>query len=334
MAVAHCALLIAASLIFTAGVNCDSENSSHALQYDNLGGIFIFGDENFTADHGVTAGNGTYLNPYIIEDMEINASSEGGGLYIQFTTAYVVIRNLTVHSGLIVLFENETGAGFTGSDGITLRTASNCRIENCTFSGNAAGIGVMWGSSNVLIEHNTITQNLRGITVESCNLVTIRNNEISHNLGDNVELLQASYCTLVNNTIDSPGKWSTTSLNLYDSDYCEVHFNHVGDAEDLGINVGYCSNCDVTNNTIVDNRIGITVYGAVGVTYLPNIFLGNLEDVQDWDDQNTWLPGVAILIAWIGTIIMAGALVAVYMRKRKAPPVGSDQKVSGETPKN
>ncbi len=334
MAAAQCALLIAISLIPTAGVNCDSENSANTAQYDRPGGIFIFGDENFTAEHGVSAGNGSYLNPYIIEDMEINASSEEGGFYIQFTTAFFVIRNVTVHSGLIVLSENETGASFTGSDGITLRTAGNCRIENCTFRGNSAGISAMWGSNNVLIEHNTISENLRGITVESSSLVTIRNNDISHNLGDNVEILQASYCTLENNTIDSPGKWSTTSVNLYDSDHCEVHLNHVGGSEDLGINVGYCSDCDVTNNTIVGNGIGITIYGAEGVTYLPNVFRGNLKDVQNWDDQNNGLPFAVLLTAWIGTAIAVGIAVAIYMRGKKAPPVGSLQKVAEEQRKN
>jgi len=143
MAAVHCALLVAISLAFTAGVNCDSDNLARVSQYDHLGDFFIFGDENFTAEHGVSAGNGTYLNPYVIEDLEINASRRVGALHT-IHTAFIVVRNVTVHSGLIVLFQNETGAGFTGSDGITLRTVSNCLIENCTFRGNAAGIGVMW----------------------------------------------------------------------------------------------------------------------------------------------------------------------------------------------
>jgi len=61
------------------------------------------------------------------------------------------------------------------------------------------------------------------------------------------------------------------------------------------------------------------------VTYRPNIFSGNLKDIQDWDSEESGLPAWALLTAWIGTAVAAGIAVAVYMRakKRKAPPVGS-----------
>lgn len=318
------ALVVAISLASFAGIGDEPGDLAHATQLpEDLGGIFINGDENFTAEHGVSAGNGTYLNPYIIESMEINGSSEGRGIYVQFTTAFLVIRNVTVHSGLIVLQENETSAGFTGSDGINLRTAANCRIANCTLRGNAEGISVMWGCTNIVVEHNNITGNLRGISVESCSFVTMRENYVSRNLGDNVILDMASYCTLVNNTVVAPGKWSFTSVNLYAADHCEVHGNLVTNANGLGVNVGFCSDCEVTNNTIMGNNVGITVYGSERITYSPNAFAGNSEDVQDWDSQESLSESLVVLATIIVTTFVTAIVVVVLMRRNKRnPPAG------------
>ena len=52
-----------------------SINRSSYTQHDP---IYIHGNDDFTSENGVTGGSGTSNDPYIIEDWDINASSQDG----------------------------------------------------------------------------------------------------------------------------------------------------------------------------------------------------------------------------------------------------------------
>jgi len=60
--------------------------------------IRINSDSEFNATNGVTGGNGTAGNPYIIDNWNINATGAGCGIYVGNTTKYFVIRNCTVYN--------------------------------------------------------------------------------------------------------------------------------------------------------------------------------------------------------------------------------------------
>jgi hypothetical protein len=56
------------------------------------------GNSDFTPANGVVSGAGTYNDPYIIEGWDINSASNHG-IWIEYTTAYFVVRNCYVHEG-------------------------------------------------------------------------------------------------------------------------------------------------------------------------------------------------------------------------------------------
>src|SRR2546428_10031548 len=58
--------------------------------------IFIDSDANFTAASGVTRGNGSAGNPYVIEGWDINAANRAGA-FVRWSTAHVILRTLSVH---------------------------------------------------------------------------------------------------------------------------------------------------------------------------------------------------------------------------------------------
>ena len=77
--------------------NYIDENSKISANYDT---IFIDGNNMF-ADNASSEGwngNGTYNNPYIIENYEIDASIRHG-IEIRNTNSYFIIRNVTVNDG-------------------------------------------------------------------------------------------------------------------------------------------------------------------------------------------------------------------------------------------
>ena len=62
--------------------------------------IQIRGDTDFTKDNGVSRGNGTEDNPYIIEDLTVT-----GEFMLQYTTKYLEVRNIKIKDdGSIRLF--------------------------------------------------------------------------------------------------------------------------------------------------------------------------------------------------------------------------------------
>ncbi len=89
-----------------------------------------------------SSGNGTYDDPYIIEDLVIN---EGGSsnfcIYIENTNAYFILRNCTATNG---------------EEGITLDNVTNALIMNNTVYSCNYGISVRTSSYNCTLLNNTI----------------------------------------------------------------------------------------------------------------------------------------------------------------------------------
>ena len=89
--------------------------------------IFINGNGNFTSANGVSGGNGTASNPYLIMNLIINASS-ATGIEIENTNAFVVIQNCSITNG---------SSNFIG---ISLSNVQNAVIMNNTVNSNNYGI--------------------------------------------------------------------------------------------------------------------------------------------------------------------------------------------------
>lgn len=115
--------------------------------------------------------NGTFSNPYIIEDYVINAST-AHGIHILNTDSYLIIRNCTV--------ENGTANSYNG---IYLDRCSNVLITNNTLVGNEDGILLYPLCNNNLISNNTVTNNeFGGIHLAGdCNDNTIQENIAKEN---------------------------------------------------------------------------------------------------------------------------------------------------------
>lgn len=110
--------------------------------------ILIDGDAGFTAANGVTAGNGTAADPFVIEGWDINGSSQGypSPLQVQATRAYFTVRNVSVH-------DYQGYDIFSG--GIELLNVSNARIEDVSVSNSSIGIGLV-GVTDLLLMNSTI----------------------------------------------------------------------------------------------------------------------------------------------------------------------------------
>jgi len=119
--------------------------------------ISIVGNENFTAENGVTGGSGTPDNPYIIEKWRINWT----GISLSKTSANVIIRNVSLFYSFISCIN-----------------VSNCAIENCILIADYNDYCISWwGCENISISKSKLS-GANGVGVDESRNVSILNNTI------------------------------------------------------------------------------------------------------------------------------------------------------------
>lgn len=96
--------------------------------------ISITNDYEFTTENGVTSGQGTSDDPYVIQGWTIDAGYDDYGIRIHGTTRYFVIRDVEV-----------SGAAKAA---IYLSYVQNGTIEDCRFVANRAGVTMNFAAFN------------------------------------------------------------------------------------------------------------------------------------------------------------------------------------------
>ena len=97
------------------------------------------------------SGNGTWSNPYIIENVSINANT-GNCIEIKNSDAYFIIRNVTVYN-----------SGGYYNAGIKLSYVDNSMIFNNTAYNNEDGIYLYYSNNNTLSGNTASNNDLYGI---------------------------------------------------------------------------------------------------------------------------------------------------------------------------
>ena len=208
--------------------------------------IYIDGNAGFlesNASTGISCGNGTALNPYIIENWDINASA-ANGIEIRNSNVYFTIRYCYVHDGRLSF------------EGICLQNCRNGTLSNNNCSNNNYGIG-LYATINNTLENNT------------CN----------SNNWHGIELWGSSDNTLSNNTCSSNIHYG---MYLYSSSDNTMEKNMIGSNNDAGILIYTSSNNTLNNNCCSNDGYGIWLYGSVGITLINNNCSGNWNGIVLW----------------------------------------------------
>ena len=153
--------------------------------------ILITSDNEFSVH--MFSGNGSAENPYIIENLTIEArGSMAYGISIKNTHVFFIIRNCYVKSeyiGINVL-------------NIAPNTAQILNNYVESLSGDGGGIGV-GGSNNCTIIGNTATNFAQGIHLNEASLCLIQNNIIYNNTYQGINIRYSSDNIVVGNTISN-----------------------------------------------------------------------------------------------------------------------------------
>ncbi len=194
------------------------------------------------------SGNGSWSNPYIIENVTIDASSSPteSGIYIENSkNEYFIIRNCTVFAA---------GSG-TFDGGIKLENTNNGTLfmNNCSLN-NQNGILLYEDCNNNTISGNTANDNLPGISLyNGCDNNTISGNTANGNFNG-----ICLYNGCDNNTISGNtawynwhfGKWHWGN-GIYLEENCTTNTISGNNANDNFHGISLHNGCD--NNTISGN---------------------------------------------------------------------------------
>ncbi|MCK5037721.1 MAG: right-handed parallel beta-helix repeat-containing protein, partial [Thermoplasmata archaeon] len=271
-----CSILVLTSFVMVIQMNVSSSEPQDTGMYTPHAPIRINSNADFGIGiNGVTAGNGTVVEPWIIENWDINGTGFGNCLYIGNTTDYFEVRNCYLHDASGV----PSWRPWLSDSSIILNNADNGRIENNTIASNDdEGISFEGTSKYNYVIDNTIINNDFGITLWSGNNNTIQNNNISNNIYDGLDFYSSHDTIIDNNTIHSNRfgidlRWSDrniitnnsisgnslNSMYLYDTHNNYIYGNHLSNNAE-GVYLQSSENNNFTNNDFSGEGIYITGY--------------------------------------------------------------------------
>ncbi|MHA2180484.1 MAG: right-handed parallel beta-helix repeat-containing protein [Promethearchaeota archaeon] len=230
------------------------------LKISPVSGI-IHINNNWTAakSAGIVTGNGTYSEPYIIEDLVINTFPESG-ILIENSNAYLIIENCSI------------GHAAQPNAGIELVNVNNSQIINNDCSLNYHGIYLRYCnnntiSGNIASDTDSFGYTLAyGILLEYCHNNIISGNTANYSGDGGIHLRSCDNNIVSGNIVNDGDDFAILLSN------CKNNFVSGNTANDVGTppwNVGLSTNDGIgivgsVNNIVTDNIINNN--GRVGIS--------------------------------------------------------------------
>lgn len=272
--------------------NYDKNNS--ILRNDNISNIKgltssveigkIHIDNNWTDVKAaeLCTGDGTYSNPYVIEDLIIDVEGWGNGILIENSNAFFTIENVTIYNS------------GTYKGAIFLFNASNGKLINNNLSSNSDGI-ISWFSDNNTFIGNMIYNNSEiGMNLNDCDNNTISENFI-YECGQGIILIGEGNKILENNVNDVNVGMDLMSMNS------GIVSGNILNNNYIGITLYSCINSNITGNTIYENMDGIRLERSEDINISGNILNRNFGDgIRLYLSYNCDIKGNTISYSYYG----------------------------------
>jgi len=217
-------------------------------------------------------GNGSWINPYIIENVIIDG--EGSPCVEIFdSSVFFVFRNCTFYN-----------SGFI-SDIVTFNNVANGTLDYCNISQAINGDGIfLLNSENNTVSNSYFDSTFNSINIRTSDNITILNNIITSS--DHYGIYawdNSNNITILSNNIDNT-EYGIRITTGYDN---LIENNNISDSN-RGIFITLNVNNTIINNTIHDTAFGIECGGSDFNKILLNTLYENSHGIYlDWSENTT-----------------------------------------------
>ncbi len=258
----------------------------------------------------VQGGDGSWDNPFYIENVTIDASDSptGSGILIENSIVYFRIENCTIYN-------SDYGEEYAG---IQLRNTYNSKIiDNIVNDNNYRGIALSNCYNNTILGNIANDNFFNGIFLGSCYNNNISNNYANYNKEHSGIFLWG--CN--NNTISGNNANSNVhnGIFLQFSNYNNVSGNTANYNQHAGIVLGNSNYNNIIGNVLINNELGIEEIDlCIGNIIRNNIIHDREDNGDDDDDGNDTIENetlFVILIIFIIISLICGGFSIIIGRK-------------------
>ncbi|TFG11138.1 MAG: hypothetical protein EU535_07645 [Promethearchaeota archaeon] len=216
---------------------------------------------------GLCTGSGTYSNPYVIKELEIDGGELTNCIFIENSQEYFKIENCTLYNAGDGSYSNPIA-------GIRLNNTQNGIIKNNTcYLNNEEGIAITYSENLTVLDNNIHDNERRGLFVGNSNNISIDSNifDFNHLLGivfDNSADIIVSNNTMIDNSIINT---FYGGINIGDDSTNFTVSDNIFINNNLEISEAYYS--DISNNTFINGYIDF--YGNYNYLATLNIDIKN-----------------------------------------------------------
>ena len=233
------------------GFNRESDINNIYFKNENLkiskisGKIAISGNSGWANAEtmGICTGSGISNDPYILEDLEINAGGSENCISIANSNVHFRIENCTTYN-------SGTGSYYSG---IKLYSVSNGVIFNNTVSSNDHGIFLEYSSNNIVINNTANGNYWDGIFLLYSDFNHVSKNSIDGHVGSGLGSYSSHSNTISENIVKNTG-WG---ISFEFSHHNIISGNTASNNDNFGIHLKGGYNNTVLGNVVNFNDIGI-----------------------------------------------------------------------------
>ena len=287
-------------------------NDDFSLDKENLklsavsGPIYINDDNpsfNWSVAKGAgkCTGNGTYSEPYVIEDLVIDSGGVGSGIRIYNSDVHFKIENCSLYnmgvgwgdSG-IRLYNVDNGQLINNSvynsqsKAILLEYSNNNNVSrNRLYNITEDGLGVWYGDNNSISE-NKLTNIGWAISLHYADFNNISKNDVNHNIQNGIELHNSNNNGITRNLVINNG----AGILLNYANYTWIFNNTIKHSSGEGIVIGGNNNW-ISNNFVDNNTWGMGFGEGHNNTAIHNyIHNSSAIGIEVYSDNQTFLDNI------------------------------------------
>ncbi|MFX1572998.1 MAG: nitrous oxide reductase family maturation protein NosD [Promethearchaeota archaeon] len=220
-------------------------------------------------------GNGSWGNPYIIENITIDASYSTDCFKIVNTDQYFILKNCKF-----------TCSSSDISAGLKMTNVNNSLIINNDLSSNEGHGIYLTSCNNNTIFNNSVDANGRysqypqhGIHITNSHFNNISNNSIKSNKNIGIRMNHCNHNKIINNNLGGNGEYGIWGYSCENCIFLHNSFDRNGDyITGGGFSLADCSHTVFSNNTFSENYgRGADIQGCENLTLSNNLIIGSSQ---------------------------------------------------------